>query len=55
MSDPVRSWIADVLEWGRRLEKDADEIADVLYGVFRKGVKPPPPDDTGTPLGGPPR
>lgn len=46
----MRQQLLRLLAAIRDRERELDEIADAIEHLFRKGVMPPPPDDTGTPL-----
>jgi hypothetical protein len=50
----TRHWLARFVDTLEGNGIDGETAAILLTGLLGEEVTPPPPDDTGTPLGGPP-
>ena len=52
MKPLYQRWVEDVIRWAHSAEGTVEHAAELIYRELRGGVTPPPPDQTGTPLGG---
>ena len=48
MSEEWRAWLADVIRWARTVEREAEEVADLIIDALSKGVIATTPPDGGT-------
>lgn len=46
MAHPLRAWLAELIEWARVVDRDAEDIADLILDEILKGGEATPPDPT---------